>query len=56
MGFDGALKDQRPWEKEGRRVSAWTKVLRQVKQKEALAELSEREAGQRQRGLDLGRP
>lgn len=57
MGFDGALKDQRPWEKEGKRVTVQTKVLRQVRKNDAEAELPGREAGQRRKSsLDLGRP
>lgn len=41
-----ASEDQRPWEQE-RRMSVWTQVLRQVRQREAGAELSGREARQR---------
>lgn len=51
------MKDQRPWEKEGKRVTVQTKVLRQVRKNDAEAELPGREAGQRRKSsLDLGRP
>lgn len=41
-----ASEDQRPWEQE-RRMSVWTQVSRQVRQREAGAELSGREARHR---------